>query len=189
MPDFLTLSCPVCTGQLKITEDLNRFACAYCGTEHLVRRTDSTISLQPMVEGLRNVQKGVDRTASELAIVRLEREIPVISQRLMKAKEEREALRANYDLIVTRSFVAIMIAIAALVLLFYSALRGDGNLAVSALFFGGLAVAYFLETRKKQPMRLAQIEQLSQVETKTRRELQTRQKELAHHRKIASLEE
>jgi hypothetical protein len=75
MPDFITLSCPTCGGKLQITPDIDRFACLYCGAEHIVRRGSGVISLAPVVEGLRQVQTGVDKTAAELAIVRLTQEI------------------------------------------------------------------------------------------------------------------
>jgi len=75
MPDFITLTCPSCGGKLNITNDMQRFACSYCGTEHIVKRGEGVISLAPVVEGLRNVQTGVDKTASELAINRLKGEL------------------------------------------------------------------------------------------------------------------
>lgn len=83
MPDFITLSCPSCGGKLKITQDIQRFACAHCGTEHLVRRGDGIVSLAPVLE---LVSKGVDFTASELAIVRLDKEIIETELQLEKAK-------------------------------------------------------------------------------------------------------
>ncbi len=33
MPDFVTLSCPTCGGKLEITDNIERFACGYCGHE------------------------------------------------------------------------------------------------------------------------------------------------------------
>jgi len=74
-PDIVTLLCPACGGKLQITNDLERFACMYCGSEHMVRRSGGLVSLAPMVQGLKQVAAGVDKTASELAIVRLRGEI------------------------------------------------------------------------------------------------------------------
>lgn len=68
MSDFITLSCPSCGGKLQITDDIDRFACAHCGSEHIVRRSGGIVSLKP-VEGL------LQQTASELASKRLEGEI------------------------------------------------------------------------------------------------------------------
>jgi hypothetical protein len=75
MSDYITLTCPSCGGQLQITRDLDRFACGNCGNELIVKRGGGTISLAPVVEGLKEVKTGVDKTASELAIVRLKAEI------------------------------------------------------------------------------------------------------------------
>lgn len=72
MPDFITLTCPSCGGKLKITEDIERFACAHCGIEHLVRRGEGIVSLSPVFKG---IAKGVDNTAFELAITRLDKDI------------------------------------------------------------------------------------------------------------------
>ena len=80
MSEFVTLSCPSCGGKLQITSDVERFACAHCGKEHLVKRGGGIISIQPLMDGLVKVQAGVDKTASELAIVRLSKEIPALEK-------------------------------------------------------------------------------------------------------------
>ncbi len=71
MADFVSLSCPSCGGKLQITNDIDRFACGYCGQEHTVNRSGGMVFLKPVVEGLRQVQTGVDKTAAELALKRL----------------------------------------------------------------------------------------------------------------------
>jgi hypothetical protein len=75
MPDYFTLTCPSCGGRLQITNDMDRFACGNCGNELVVKRGGGTISLSPVVEELKGVRTGVDKTASELAITRLKIEI------------------------------------------------------------------------------------------------------------------
>ena len=92
MPDFVTLTCPSCGGQLQITSDMERFACAHCGKEHLVRRGSGVVSLAPVVEGIQRVQTGVDKTASELAIKRLLMEI----QALQAARQGTVTSGANF---------------------------------------------------------------------------------------------
>lgn len=71
MSDFITLSCPSCGGKLQITSDIERFACTYCGTEQVVKRSGGVVSLAPVMEGLQKVQASSDRVGSELAIQRL----------------------------------------------------------------------------------------------------------------------
>jgi transcription elongation factor Elf1 len=75
MPDLVTLSCPSCSGKLNITNDIERFACGNCGREHVVKRAGGIVSLSLFIEALKKVEVGVNKTASELAINRLQREI------------------------------------------------------------------------------------------------------------------
>jgi hypothetical protein len=75
MTDFVTMTCPSCGGKLQIGNTIDRFACGYCGSEHVVNRGGGIISLSPVIDEIRKVQSGVDKTASELAIARLTREI------------------------------------------------------------------------------------------------------------------
>lgn len=84
MADFVTLSCPSCGGKLQISNDIDRFACGYCGQEHIVKRAGGLVSLAPVLEAISGVQQGVDRTASELAISRLEREIAGLEERKLQ---------------------------------------------------------------------------------------------------------
>jgi len=75
MADFVTLSCPSCGGKLEITNDVERFACSHCGREQIVKRSGGIVSLSPVVDALNRVSVGVDKTAAELALVRLQKEI------------------------------------------------------------------------------------------------------------------
>lgn len=86
MPDSFTLTCPNCGGKLEITNDIDRFVCAHCGTEHLVNRTGGIISLKPLLDDISrevgNVAKGASNTASELALKRLDGEISQLQREL-----------------------------------------------------------------------------------------------------------
>lgn len=79
--DFITLACPSCGGKLEITNDIERFACGHCGREHIVKRSGGTVSLAPIVDSLKKVETGVDKTAAELALARLQREIDDLDKR------------------------------------------------------------------------------------------------------------
>ena len=93
MPDFITMSCPSCGGKLQITNDIERFACAYCGTEQIVKRTGGVISLVPVIEEIKatrkaaeqsveevkGVRKGTDKTSAELALARIDKEYANLS--------------------------------------------------------------------------------------------------------------
>jgi hypothetical protein len=86
MSEFITLTCPSCGGKLEVTNSMERFACANCGNEHLVKRQGGAIFLAPVVEALQNIQSGTDKTASELAISRLKNEIEEIETVKKKIK-------------------------------------------------------------------------------------------------------
>jgi predicted RNA-binding Zn-ribbon protein involved in translation (DUF1610 family) len=75
MADFVTLTCPTCGGKLQITPDIDRFACAHCGNEHLVMRAEGAIAIRPLTESLTGLRRATDRAASELAIRRLTDEL------------------------------------------------------------------------------------------------------------------
>jgi hypothetical protein len=94
VPDFITLSCPLCGGRLEVTPDLDRFTCAYCGQEHLVRRTPSAVSLAPVPEAVEKIAASVDRTASELAIPRLKSTIGELERRRVAVRAASAAMKA-----------------------------------------------------------------------------------------------
>lgn len=82
MPEFITLSCPSCGSKLQIGNSLKRFACGHCGNEYIVNHTGGTIFLSAVAEHLENIKIGVDKTASELAIHRLEKDLQTVSDEL-----------------------------------------------------------------------------------------------------------
>jgi len=79
---FINLICTNCGGRLEVYDDMERFACGYCGSEMLVQRRGGTVILKAVTEAIHKVQIGTDKTAAELAIVRL--------------NNEREKLMADY---------------------------------------------------------------------------------------------
>ena len=94
MDDFVSLTCPNCGGKLQVSTTIDRFACIYCGNEYIVNRGEGIIFLQPVVEGLKKVHSGVDKTASELAIQRLSEEIATLE--ITKSEEKGVWLGSNY---------------------------------------------------------------------------------------------
>lgn len=113
--DFITLSCPSCGGKLQITPDMDRFACPFCGIEHLVRRSDGAVSLSPVLEGLKRVEgrfdqvlTSSDRMAAEQTVRRLLTEIPDLQNRI--AQQETQV--RNYGTRNVRKALALSIIIA-----------------------------------------------------------------------------
>ena len=72
---------PLCLlANLQRTIDIDRFSFGYCGNELIVKRSGGAITVAPIIQGLKGVKQGVDKTASELAITRLEGEIYSLTQ-------------------------------------------------------------------------------------------------------------
>jgi ribosomal protein S27AE len=102
MAKFVTLSCPTCGGKLEITEDIDRFACGHCGNEHIVKRLGAIVSIEPVVAELRKIGYGTDRTASELAINRLSKEISSIKANIQLLKKDIQLLEQDIGLLEER---------------------------------------------------------------------------------------
>ncbi len=95
----LKLSCVNCGAPLEIGPDLDTFACGYCGTQQRVERKGGTVALKRVEAAIKAVQRGTDRTAAELALTRLAKEIPEAeSQRkvaIAMAQKKAESARSG----------------------------------------------------------------------------------------------
>ena len=144
MPELVTLTCPSCGAKLEIGEDIERFACSHCGNEHIVKRSGGTVSLMPVLEQIKKVRAGVDKTASELAIKRLKEEIREIQSR-MPAVEEG-------------SFIKVMNWFMGLFVLatLGAILTGEWGdiIGASALLIASITIGYFI--RKKEDASMAE---------------------------------
>jgi hypothetical protein len=94
--DFITLSCPSCGGKLNITSDIDRFACQFCGHEHIVRRSGGMVSLEPVMQVMKSIDTNInlvgvgvnklgfssEKQVAEQTITRLKGEIANISSEI-----------------------------------------------------------------------------------------------------------
>src|ERR1039457_5902622 len=55
---FINLTCANCGGKLEVYDDMERFACGYCGSEMLVQRRGGTVILKAITEAIQKVQIG-----------------------------------------------------------------------------------------------------------------------------------
>ncbi len=198
MADFITLTCPNCGGRLEITNDVDRFACAYCGTEHLVRRGGGIVTLAPVLEGLRDVQAGVNRTASELAIWRLEAEIDHLAEQYrvlasqLAALPSRPARRSLLRAALRALWVAALISCAlfaagALAFGDRGAALAFGLVPVAAIFVivGRLWIHWRALQNDTQQLAASRAQMETTLATLSR-QIQDRQRQLTHHRHIIS---
>ena len=115
MQDLLTLTCPTCGAKLKLANHINLLVCANCGNEHMVNRGDGAIYLVPMAEDMRHIRTGVDKTAAELAVARLQKEVEDIGLQFIRAEESDYVLQIppsaleglGLGIVVTTPFVGL----------------------------------------------------------------------------------
>jgi len=171
MADYISLTCPTCGAKLKITDDMNNFACGHCGSEHIVKREGGAISFAPLVESEKGANNGIDKTESELAIPRLDKEIKqlegVISEMRAKLKTEDFIKIAGGFSLYTILIVGVMSARGGTYWSFGTAM---------GVWLGSFTVAMILMavvTERK--------------EAKPKKEIEKRKQEIEKHKKVLSL--
>lgn len=180
MADFITLACPSCAGQLKVTEDMDRFACRHCGREHLVKREAGHVELAPVVKHIERMSRTLDRQATELAIRRLRDDRKELLARVESRKRALWAAKGDAALIrrrLIRSFVAgVALAVASSIAT--NASREAG--IVLLLFCGVAAVIFGLALISFPASRRAESESRSRL-NETRDQLDECEDELSAH--------
>ncbi|MBK6431530.1 hypothetical protein [Candidatus Amarolinea dominans] len=99
MDDSYPLKCLSCGANLQVPKETEYFVCIYCNTAHVVRESGGIVSLS-LARALKNVQDGVDRTASELAIRRLREELKSLNDKktTLNPQYEREVQKSTPNL-------------------------------------------------------------------------------------------
>lgn len=171
---LLKLSCANCSAPLQIGEDLERFACSYCGTEQIVERSGGVVWLRKVETAIQAVQRGTDRTAAELALVRLGRELGEAQASraalIHGANEKFAKANAHRSSVASISFLAAVLLFPMVVGVFGRHIREGESLFVWAMVSLGtpLAVYYSIKAPTRvdiqQPLaeidaRIAQIEE------------------------------
>lgn len=73
--EFSSMTCRNCAQKLSIANDADQCICQNCGAEYLVTFRDSTISIKTLANTQQDFSRHADRTASELALVRINQAI------------------------------------------------------------------------------------------------------------------
>jgi hypothetical protein len=143
---------------LNITADVERFACQFCGYEHIVRRSGGTVSLEPVVKVMQNIDANISRIGfssekqvAEQTITRLKKEIDEMTTRIGSAYD------ANQTAMIL-GIVMLMIGVGLIV----GAIIGEWKFWVwiIALVLGGFGVALVAATAKEPETLKAQDELL-----------------------------
>jgi DNA-directed RNA polymerase subunit RPC12/RpoP len=108
------LKCANCGGSLEIRSDTESFACGYCGASQIVERKGGVVSLRKIEAALAAVSSSTNKTASELALVRLKGEIAA-----MRAEHEKRmeaAARLEQDSNARIGIASLVLVVVAIVL-------------------------------------------------------------------------
>lgn len=73
--EVMALRCAGCGANLEVDEDVDNLTCGFCKTPQEVVRRGGTIALKKLGDAISRVQRGTDKTAAELAIPRIQREL------------------------------------------------------------------------------------------------------------------
>ncbi len=94
MDEIIALKCNSCGSKLEIYTDMETFCCGHCGTEHIVKRRGGTVSLH-LAEAVKKIQVNTNKTAAELAIPRLEKELALLKSNLNQMIAQNEVNRST----------------------------------------------------------------------------------------------
>lgn len=91
------LKCPHCGSPLKVRENMDHFACAFCGASVRVEREGGVIALTTVMDEIKAVKHGTDRAAAELALVRLKQELKAVTKSLDEAESKIPLDEEHYE--------------------------------------------------------------------------------------------
>lgn len=173
MVEVFTLTCPSCNGKLEITRDVNRFACAHCGNEHIVIRSGGTISIKPVIEeikGMRDdvvsVKRRIEVNNAELAVSRINPELSALRSELKALKEKSKNEITLPGMIGCFGFLFIISGIIAIFI---------GAIGITALFFiiGIILIVIFANWPSRTEKKIEQLkERIERLEKKKKANLQ-----------------
>jgi ribosomal protein S27AE len=158
MADFINLTCPSCGAKLQITNDIDRFSCSHCGNEQIVKRAGGIITLAPVIEEIKGVRHAADKTSSELAIVRLKKEID-------------ELIKEKYSIGPDGLVVFVLFIIGIVLLGVGISSFSEGEVIVGFVFIGIIILGVFIyvkftsdANKKKETITLKIQEKLEELE-------------------------
>ena len=139
---FIGLNCSNCGATLDVYDDMERFICGACGTNLLVQRRGGTVRLTSVTEAIRKVQVGTDKTAAELALIRLNDELKVVGDRASaQSKAEQPELAQILSMILC--FFGIILVVMAM----FVGSMGMGVVGLLMFIFFGYVFIQLAQTR------------------------------------------
>ena len=173
MTRVISLNCINCGANLEISEDMTSFACGHCGSQQIVERRGGTVILKPLVDAISKVQVGTDKTASEMAIQRLNKDIEDLNS---KATRRRALAAAELEKVKNLCILTAACGVA-VALFFVSKLGCPGALII---FGVALALTFYQKYQQSKPINEALEDDLESM----RADLKTIQEKIGKHKAI-----
>ncbi|NMC86137.1 MAG: zinc-ribbon domain-containing protein [Anaerolineaceae bacterium] len=161
--DFITLSCPNCGGKLQITPDIERFACQYCGYEHIVRRNGGIVSLEPVVRVMQNIDANINLVGVGVNRLGASSEKQIAEQTIARLKTEIAELNKQtgsyYDAAQIAMILGGILAFGGILLIVLAIMNAwSAWVYLVGLVLGGFGVVLFVSVIKEPPHIKAQHE-------------------------------
>jgi DNA-directed RNA polymerase subunit RPC12/RpoP len=157
---MINLKCVNCGAGLEISQDMETFACGYCGTQQMVERKGGTIALRRVTDAISKVQAGTDRTAAELTLKRLSEEMAALNNHRahiqMMAARRRDCTTLVVNTLVFGTLAGFIGAAAI----------GNKDAALPVFFtilVGSAVLAYFLRKKRQAEVDAALQPQLAAI--------------------------
>lgn len=93
---LVSMTCPNCAAAVKVAATTDTFVCSYCSSSLMVDRGAAVPELRRFEASMTKLERGTDRVSSELALVRLTKELEKVEYQLIviKGKNEKETSRS-----------------------------------------------------------------------------------------------
>jgi ribosomal protein S27AE len=146
---IVKLNCANCGGVLEIHRDMDQFACGYCGSAQIVERRGGTVALRLVVDAVARVQVGTDKTAAELALVRLEKELASTYAQWQAASVNFSRGNSSSSTPAIVTMIGAVIFVAITLGKIQETFSNPGTLALLTLAALGAAIAIFILALKQ----------------------------------------
>jgi DNA-directed RNA polymerase subunit RPC12/RpoP len=165
---IINMKCINCGAQLEISPDMTSFACGYCGAEQIVQHSGGTVALRAVTDAVVRVQAGTDKTAAELALLRLQADLRQLDDDVHLKRKTASIVREQWP---TQSIAVFLVGIvlASIVAVLTNLALADWTAGV---FFGvvlvGGGAAYVLKLKAADQLDTEVNRTISDIETRRR---------------------
>lgn len=179
-PEYVTLSCPSCGGELAIAGDIDRLACAHCGVEQIVRRTGGLVSLAPVAVGPQHLGASAERKVAELALLELHAELAVLEEeKCQLAALVPEGFR--WRTVLGQFLLAVVIAVVTIPAMPRGTNPGLALIVGAVVFF---FLLFFIHLYRYRRASLEEARRIQETTAGLNEQIRLKQEEIASHRGI-----